>query len=116
MHKSRLIDYAEKQFDIFQHFQVESYLTSYALHIHPNHRGKGLATHILKARIPFMEKLDVNISATVFSSIGSQKAAKKAGFEEKFVISYEELQKKFPQFDFSKVESKYYKKMSLKIK
>lgn len=115
MHKARLIDYAESQYDIFEHFHVNSYLTSYALLVHPNYRNRGIATHILKARIPYMSKLGINVSATVFSSIGSQIAATKAGFEEKYVVTYEELQKKFPEFDFSGVKSKFYKKMSLTI-
>lgn len=115
MHKARLIDYAESQYDIFEHFNVELYLTSYALLVHPNYRNRGIATHILKARVEYMKKLDIKVSATVFSSIGSQIAANKAGFEDKFVITYEELQKKFPEFDFSGVKSKLYKKMSLTI-
>lgn len=115
MHKSRLIDYAESQYDIFERFNVSSYLTSYALLVHPNYRNRGIATHILKARIPYMKQLNIKVSATVFSSIGSQIAASKAGFEEKIVITYEELQKRFPVFDFSGVKSKCYKKMSLTI-
>lgn len=114
-HKANLIDFAESQCDIFEHFKVSSYLTSYALLVHPNYRNRGIATQILKARIPYMKQLGLNVSATFFSSIGSQIAARKAGFEDKFVISYEELQKKFPQFDFSRVKSKFYKKMSLTI-
>lgn len=115
MHKAHLIDYAESQYDIFEHFNVDTYLTSYALLVHPKYRKRGIATHILKARIPFMKQLGINVSATVFSSIGSQIAASKAGFEDKFVVSYEELQKKFPAFDFSRIKSKFYKKMSLTI-
>lgn len=115
MHKARLIDYAESQYDIFNAFKVDCYLTSYALLVHPNYRNRGIATEILKARIPFMRQLGINVSATVFSSIGSQIAASKAGFDEKFVITYEDLQKKFPEFDFSNVKSKFYKKMSLTI-
>lgn len=62
-----------------------------------------------------MKLLDMRVSATVFSSIGSQIAASKAGFEEKVVIGYEELQMKFPAFDFGAVSSKFYKKMSLTV-
>lgn len=115
MHKSLLIDYAENQFNIFENFHVTSYLTSYALLIHPDYRARGIATEMLRARVPFMRQLGMKVSATVFSSIGSQIAASKAGFEEKFVVGYDELQKRFPAFDFSGVSSKFYKKMSLTI-
>lgn len=115
MHKSLLIDYAESQFDIFKNFHVTSYITSYALLVHPEYRSRGIATEILKARVPFMRQLGMKVSATVFSSIGSQIAASKAGFEEKYVIGYDELQKKFPAFDFSGVSSKFYKKMSIEV-
>jgi GNAT superfamily N-acetyltransferase len=115
MHKALLIDYAENQFDIFKTFNVNSYLTSYALLVHPSYRSRGIATEILKARVPFMKLLGMNVSATLFSSIGSQVAARKAGFEEKVVIGYDELQKRFPAFDFSGNESKFYKKMCLTL-
>lgn len=115
MHKSLLIDYAESQFDIFENFHVTKYLTSYALLVHPNYRNRGIATEILKARVPFMKQLGIKVSATMFSSIGSQIAASKAGFEDKFVIGYDELQMKFPAFDFSAISSKFYKKMSLTV-
>jgi hypothetical protein len=41
---------------------------------------------MLKARKPFMETLRLKLSSTAFTGVGSQKAAKYAGFVEDFVI------------------------------
>jgi GNAT superfamily N-acetyltransferase len=110
-----LMNYTDSFFDPYMHFEVKSYLTSYALCVHPSFRGLGIATEMLKARVEMLKALNLTVTSTFFTTAGSQIAAKKAGFEENTSLSYEELEKKFPSFDFSKASSKFIKRMSLKI-
>jgi hypothetical protein len=90
-------------------------LAAYGLVVSADYRGRAIATEIIKARVPLMEKLGVSVTATAFSVIGSQKAARYAGFEDVYVISYEDLKKVDPRFDFANKLSKIYKVMALKI-
>lgn len=110
------MDFCTKQFDIFDHFQVDRYLSAYGLCVDPEYRGRGIATEILKARVPYMKAFGLKVTATAFTAIGSQAAAKKAGFEDIFAIPYMELDKMFPKFDFSLNPTKVYKTMALSIK
>lgn len=64
-------------------------------------RGRGIATEILKARIPLMQAIGIEVTTSVFSTLGAQKAAKAAGYDENYKVSYEALQAKFPEMDFS---------------
>lgn len=70
---------------------------------------------MLKARAPVLEAFGLKVTSTAFTGIGSQTAAAKAGYKEVFVIKYEEIEKMFPQFDFSKSVTKFYKTMALEI-
>lgn len=81
----------------------------------PEYRGRGIATEILKARVPMLKALGLKVTSTAFTGIGSQKAAKKAGYKEVFVLDYAEIEKKFERFDFSKSVTKQFKTMALEI-
>lgn len=110
-----LFNYAKSECNIFEIFKVDQYLTSYALVVDSAYRGHGIATEILKARVEILKAFNLKVTSTIFTTIGSQVAGKKAGFDEIWQISYEELEKKFPTFDFSKANAKYFKTMSFKI-
>lgn len=102
-------------FDIFEHFPVDQYLHAYGLGVVSSHRGKGIAVELLKARTALLKQLDLSLTATVFSTISSQKSAIKAGYREVFSISYEELQLKLPHFDFSKSSGTHCKTFVLEV-
>jgi hypothetical protein len=70
---------------------------------------------LLKARKPLLKLLNLSVTATSFSTLSSQKAARKAGYDELFAISYEELQVKFPHYDFSKATGTHSKVFGLQI-
>lgn len=107
--------YTTKQFNVFESYSVDKYLTAYGLCVNPEYRGRGIATEILKARVPIMKALGLQVTSTSFTGIGSQTAAKKAGYEERFVMSYADLQKIYPRFDFSRSVTKDFKTMVLKL-
>lgn len=81
------IDYTFKKADIFKVYGVDKFMASFALVVDRNYRGRGIATEILKARIPLMKEMGIEVTSTCFSIIGSQRAAEKAGFVEDYVIS-----------------------------
>jgi GNAT superfamily N-acetyltransferase len=110
-----IVEFADKQFNPCDIFQVDTCLTSYALCVHPSYRGIGIATEMLKARAEMMKAFDLKVTSTMFTTIGSQIAAEKANYEEDWTMSYDELTKMFPTFDFSKATSRYLKKLSLRI-
>ena len=107
--------YINNFFDVFDHYNIIYYLYAHGLAVKPTFRGLGIATELLKARVPLMKALDITVTASIFTTINSQKAAEKIGFREEFSISYEILQQKYPKFDFSIANSADCKLLSLKI-
>lgn len=79
--------HAQKQFDVFQHYNVNAYLIAYGLCVDTAYRARGIATEMLKARGPLLKALGLKVTTTAFTGIGSQKAALKAGYEENFVMT-----------------------------
>lgn len=108
-------DFTSSLYDIFEHYPVDQYLDAFGLGVISEYRRKGIAVELLKARIPLMKALGLSLTATAFSTISSQKAASKAGFIEVFAISYEELQMKFPHYDFSEATGTHSKTFVLQI-
>ena len=72
--------------DIYEKYNVEQYLAAYGLCVNRAYRGMGIATEMLKARAQYMKEMGIKITGTAFTAIGSQIAAKKAGYEEYFVM------------------------------
>lgn len=110
-----LLEYTTKQFNVYDFYNVDKYLTAFGLTVHTDYRGLSIATMMLKARAPLLKALGLKVTSTAFTAIGSQKASAKAGFEENCVLSYEYLGELFPTFDFTLSKTKLYKTLSLKI-
>lgn len=100
---------------MFDHYNVNDYLYAHGLAVRTDHRERGIAVEILKARVPLMQACNLSITTSLFTTLGSQKAALKVGFEEDFSISYEKLKQKFKDIDFSSANTPDCKLMSLKI-
>jgi GNAT superfamily N-acetyltransferase len=81
-----VLDISEQQFNIFEHYKVDEYLYGYGLAVDPAYKLRGIATELLKARIPLMKTLGLTLTSTAFSGPGSQKAAKKAGFHDDLIL------------------------------
>lgn len=108
------LEHCIKQFNVFEVYNTDQYLSAYGLCVNPEYRGRGIATEMLKARVPIMRALGLPVTSTAFTSIGSQIAAKHAGYQEDYVISYDDVAKIFTRFDFSRSVTKYFKTMSLR--
>jgi GNAT superfamily N-acetyltransferase len=107
--------FTSQLYDVFEHFQVDHYLHAYGLGVKSNYRGQGIAVELLSARVFLLKVLDLSVTFTTFSTLSSQKSAEKAGFKEVFSISYEELQKVFPHFDFSEASGSHCKSFVLEV-
>lgn len=75
----------------------------------------GIATEILKARAPLMRAIGLEVTSSFFTTIGGQKSAKAAGYEENLAIPFEEMQEKFPTLDFVKFFKTNCEVLSLKV-
>ncbi|CAG9810679.1 unnamed protein product [Chironomus riparius] len=111
----KLMIYTNNEADIFGKYNIDKYLTSMGLCVNPDYRLRGIATELLKVRPQIMKNLDLTVSVTTFTSLGSQTAAKNAGFEDVYVIRYDQLSKVSPNLDFVNGISDYYKIMALRI-
>ncbi|XP_070498830.1 uncharacterized protein [Chironomus tepperi] len=94
------LNYTSEVSDIYSAYNVNQYLTAYGLCVNRKYRGQGIATEMLKARIPYLKKMGLSVTSTAFTAIGSQVAAKKAGYIDFYVKSYEEIKDIDPRFDF----------------
>ena len=71
---------------------------------------------MLKARSAFLKTFkNLTVTSTIFTSIESQKAARKAGYEENLDVELEKVKKAFPSMIFSEKDVKGVKVYSLKI-
>ncbi|XP_018574986.1 uncharacterized protein LOC108913832 [Anoplophora glabripennis] len=99
------IIYTSKKRDIFSELNINEYLTAFGLYVLPKFRGQGIGTEILRARRELCLAVGIKTSATVFTSIISQKNAKQAGFKEFVEIDYDDLEKINPIWNFPGITS-----------
>jgi hypothetical protein len=111
----KLLDFMQQQYKVCEKYNVDKYLTDYAVCTRKEFRSRGVATEFIKARTPMMKLLSIQVTSSSYTVIGTQKAAAKAGHYDGYTILYEELQAKFPSFDFSKRNVDVYKVMDFKI-
>lgn len=104
-----LLRYIEGQHEVYSIYNASMFLTDFGLVTKKAYRGRGIATEFLKARVFILQAFNVPVTSTVFTVIGSQKAALKAGYKEVLAVKWTDLADKFPQFDFTKADTEYCK-------
>uniref|UniRef100_A0A182QBT5 N-acetyltransferase domain-containing protein n=1 Tax=Anopheles farauti TaxID=69004 RepID=A0A182QBT5_9DIPT len=107
-----LVDYTMKIANVYERYGVDRYLGAMGLSVAPKYRGRGIATEILRARIPLCKGVGLPMTSTCFTAIGSQIAAAKAGYEETHVVSYDDLAKVDERFVFPNITTTHVKCMS----
>ena len=80
-----------------------------------SYRHRGIAVEMLKARVEILKAFNVDVTSTIFTVIGSQKAAVKANYEEILSVKWSEIAELFPNFDFSLSDCESCKIFDLKI-
>lgn len=81
------VEYVSAQFNVFETYKVDKYMTAFGLLVNRDYRGRGIGEHLLRARIPLGKAIGVQLTSTIFSAIASQKSAYKAGFELNYEIT-----------------------------
>lgn len=110
-------DYALASCNLFEKYDsVDKILIAYGLSVSNKYRQRGIATEILRARIPLCRALGIHLTSTVYTAIGSQKPAIKIGFQVDFEISYDQLAEFHDEFNFTNLGTNSLKLMSLIIK
>ncbi|EAT34939.1 AAEL012870-PA [Aedes aegypti] len=109
------IEYVSHQANIFDRYNVDHYLNAMGLSVDPKYRGRGIATEILRARIPLCRAVGLKLSATCFTGPNSQTAATRVGFQEDFTITYGELARVDQRFNYPGIEENFCKYMSLRV-
>jgi GNAT superfamily N-acetyltransferase len=107
--------YTDKHEEIFETCNTDHILSAFGLGVKPEYRGRGIAVELLLARKPLMKSLGLTVTLTCFSTLNSQKAAVKADYQEISSMSYQELQSKLPDFDFSNASGTHCKNFILKM-
>lgn len=79
--------YVSEQVQHFKKHNVDKYLSGFGLSVNPNYRKRGVATEMLKARKYLLPEIDLILTCTGFTAVGSQKAAMAAGYALDFEIS-----------------------------
>lgn len=109
------IAFIDNEFNVLKHHNTNRVISGAGLCVIEKYRGRGIATKLLRARSPLLKSIGEHVTSTLFSTIGAQKAAKAAGYDENYTIGYDELSKKFPKMDFTHVSGGFCKVMSLKV-
>jgi GNAT superfamily N-acetyltransferase len=73
--------YACNYVNIFEKYGVTEFLTGFGLYVHPDFRGQGLGTEILRTRTNFDKALGLKVIVNIFTTSKGQRAAQNAGME-----------------------------------
>ncbi|XP_059619201.1 uncharacterized protein LOC132263452 [Phlebotomus argentipes] len=111
----KAMDFIAESGNLYDHYQVDKLISGYGLLVPPQFRGLKLGVELLKARVPLGRAVGLKVTSTVFSNRSSQSAATKAGFEDSFEISWDELQKKGPRMNFPVLGTPTVKLQSMRL-
>jgi hypothetical protein len=78
-------------------------------------RNRGIGTELIRARTTMLEKFGLQLTSSAFTVIGTQKGASKVGHTDGYTVSFDDLQKQFPTFDFSKKNTENFKIVDFKL-
>ncbi|KYN44798.1 hypothetical protein ALC56_00793 [Trachymyrmex septentrionalis] len=96
---------------LYEHYEVDKYINALGLSVNPDYRGYGLGKELLKIRDFIGSTYGVPATATMFSSIISQKSAANAGFEEFFTKNFADVVDKDGKEYYPNINSKAFKIM-----
>ncbi|XP_055310814.1 uncharacterized protein LOC129573785 [Sitodiplosis mosellana] len=91
-----------ENFDPFQHYGVDEYLSSFGLSVSRKYRGRSIGDHFLATRKNLCNEFALKLTHTFFTSDFSNHNADKAGFETNVAIKYEDVIKTHPRFNHIK--------------
>lgn len=78
---TKISDLLYKDFDPFEHYDVNEYLGSVGLSVDQKYRGRGIGVQFLITRNIVCQEFNIKLSHSIFSSDFSNRNAEKAGFK-----------------------------------
>jgi GNAT superfamily N-acetyltransferase len=75
------IEYISNYVNMFEKYGVTEFLSAFGLYVHPDFRGQGLGTEILRTRTDLGKALGLKVTMSFFTTNQGQRAAQKAGME-----------------------------------
>ncbi|XP_049868712.1 arylalkylamine N-acetyltransferase 1-like [Pectinophora gossypiella] len=88
------IDVQISLYDTMKEQNVDKILDGRGMAVHPDYRGLGIATEFLKIRSTICKERNVPITVACMTSLGSQKAAERAGWETVFQVPFLDLEER----------------------
>lgn len=70
-----------EDFDTYERYGVDQYLTSAGLTVTPKYRGRGIGEQFLKSRAVICKEFGIKLTSTSFTSEFSNRIADKVGFK-----------------------------------
>lgn len=70
-----------ENFDLFEHYSVDKYLSSAGLLVTPNYRGRHIGEKFLMVREAICKEFGIKLTSTLFTSDFSNRIADKVGFK-----------------------------------
>ncbi|XP_031641118.1 uncharacterized protein LOC116352560 [Contarinia nasturtii] len=104
-------------FDVFSTYNVDYYLSSDGILVHPDYRGRKIGEKMLRAREAICRKHDIEVTSSVFTSDSSNIIAERAGFKHIDVaVSWNEFRRKYPKSRFAAIKDSFITRRTLKFK
>ncbi|XP_055310841.1 uncharacterized protein LOC129573786 [Sitodiplosis mosellana] len=94
-----------KDFDTYEHYDVDEYLTSFGLVVDRKYRDRRIGEQFLRSRKPFCEAFGIKLTSTIFTSNFSNKIADNVGFKLDRVLSYADIRNDYPEFNLPPINS-----------
>nr|CAD7455536.1 unnamed protein product [Timema tahoe] len=73
--------YMNNRIDVFEHFNVESFLRNYGICVSLKYRGKGVSESLIRCGINYMQRLGLTVMEGLFTSKRYSRLARKMGFQ-----------------------------------
>jgi GNAT superfamily N-acetyltransferase len=67
--------------NMFELYGVTEFLSAFGLYVHPDFRGQGLGTEILRTRTNLGKALGLKVTMSFFTTTQGQRSAEKAGMK-----------------------------------
>lgn len=109
------IQYISNYVNVFEKYGVTEFLSAFGLYVHPDFRGQGLGTEILRTRTNLGKALGLKITMSFFTTTQGQRSAEKAGLELLADIPYSVFKTEEGKEVYTNMNPKTMKIMAMRI-